>query len=68
MARIINGKRIYDYRHFRARKTIECTFGMITQKFQVFLTLIRSLKYETINNIVKSVCILHNFIRLKDEQ
>lgn len=66
MARITNEKRIYNYRHARARKTIECAFGMMTQKFQVFLTTIRCLKYETINNIIKSACVLHNFIRLKD--
>lgn len=66
MARITNEKRIYNYRHSRARKTIECAFGMMTQKFQVFLTPIRCLRYETINNIIKSACVLHNFIRSKD--
>lgn len=67
MARITNEKRIYNYRHSRARKTIECAFGMMTQKFQVFLTPIRT-SYETINNIVKAASVLHNFIRLKDGQ
>jgi hypothetical protein len=65
MTGINNIKRIYNYRHSRARKTIECAFGM-TQKFQVLLTPIRCLNYATVNNIVKSVCVLHNFIRLRD--
>lgn len=66
MSRITNEKRIFNYRLSRARKTIECAFGMMTQKFQVFLTPIRSSSYATINNVVKSACVLHNFIRLKE--
>lgn len=61
-----NKKRIFNYRLSRGRKTIECTFGMMTQKFQVLLTPIRCLKYTTILNIIKCVCILHNFVRVKD--
>lgn len=66
MTGINNIKRIYNYRMSRARKTIECTFGMMTQKFQVLLTPIRCTNYTTVNNIIKSVCVLHNFIRLRD--
>lgn len=66
MTRITNEKRIYNYRHSRARKTIECAFGMLTQKFQIFLTPIRCSNYATIINIIKSACTLHNFIRLQD--
>lgn len=66
MTGINNIKRIYNYRLSRARKTIECAFGMMTQKFQVLLTPIRCLNYATVNNIIKSVCVLHNFIRSRD--
>ncbi|KAG8232221.1 hypothetical protein J437_LFUL011965 [Ladona fulva] len=57
-----NKKRIFNYRLSRGRKNIECTFGMLTQKFQVLLTPIRCRKYENIISIVNCACILHNFI------
>lgn len=63
---INNKRRIFNYRLSRGRKNIECAFGMMTQKFQVFLTPIRCRKYETIISIVQSACILHNFIRITD--
>ncbi|XP_022169051.1 protein ALP1-like [Myzus persicae] len=34
-------QRIFNYRLSRGRKTIECTFGMMTEKFQVLSTAIR---------------------------
>lgn len=61
-----NKKRIFNYRLSRGRKTVECTFGMATQKFQVLQTPIRCLKLQTIIHIVKCVCILHNFVRKHD--
>lgn len=64
--KITNKKRIFNYRLSRGRKTIECTFGMMTQKFQILLTPIRCRKYDTIISIIKCVCVLHNFIRKKD--
>lgn len=63
---INNKKRIFIYRLSRGRKNIECTFGMMTQKFQIFLTPIRCRKYETIISIIQCACVLHNFIRKKD--
>lgn len=63
---IDNKMRIFNYRLSRGRKTIECTFGMMTQKFQIFLTPIRCRRYETIISIIQSACVLHNFIRVKD--
>lgn len=63
---INNTKRIYNYRLSRGRKSIECVFGMITQKFQVLMTPIRCKNYDTVTSIVKCICILHNFIRKRD--
>lgn len=63
---LTNKKRIFNYRLSRGRKTIECTFGMMTQKFQIFLAPIRCHKYDTIISIVKCGCVLHNFIRRRD--
>lgn len=61
-----NVKRIYNYRLSRGRKSIECTFGMLTQKFQVLLKAISCRKYSTIISIIQCVCILHNYIRRYD--
>lgn len=61
-----NVKRIYNYRLSRGRKSIECTFGMLTQKFQILLKAISCRKYSTIISIIQCVCILHNYIRRYD--
>jgi len=39
---------------------------MMSQKFQVLLSPIRCNNETTINNIIRSVCILHNFIRKRE--
>ncbi|CAH2007715.1 unnamed protein product [Acanthoscelides obtectus] len=61
-----NTKRIFNYRLSRGRKTVECAFGMMTEKFQVLSTAIRCHDNIKINNIVKSVCILHNYVRKRE--
>jgi hypothetical protein len=61
-----NVKRIFNYRLSRGRKTIECTFGMMAEKFQVLNSPIRFRIPETVNNIIKSVCILHSFVRKRE--
>lgn len=58
-----NVKRIFNYRLSRGRKTIECVFGMMSQKFQILLKSITCRKYSTIISIIKCICILHNYIR-----
>lgn len=58
-----NVKRIFNYRLSRGRKTIESVFGMMAEKFQVLNTPIRCRDVSKINDIVKAVCILHNFVR-----
>ena len=55
-----NKKRIFNYRVSRARKSVEYAFGMLTQKFQVLLTMIRCRNPDTVNSIVKCACVLHN--------
>lgn len=61
-----NTKRIFNYRLSRARKTIECAFGMMAEKFQVLSTAIRCRDDNTINYIIKSICVLHNYVRKRD--
>ncbi|CAK1592524.1 unnamed protein product [Parnassius mnemosyne] len=55
-------KKIFNYRLSRTRRYIESTFGIMSNKFEVFhwTSLINSIK------IVKACCVLHNFIRVFD--
>lgn len=61
-----NKRRIFNYRLSRARKTVECAFGMASQKFQVLLSAIRCKRVKTVNSIVRAICILHNYIRKRE--
>lgn len=61
-----NVKRVFNYRISRGRKTIECTFGMMTEKFQVLSTPLRCRDVDKVNDIVKACCILHNFVRKRE--
>lgn len=64
--RLNNKNRIFNYRLSRGRKSVECSFGMMTQKFQVLLTAIRCKTVKSVNRIVRAVCILHNYVRIKE--
>lgn len=56
-----NEKQYYNYRHARARMTIECAFGIASSKFRILLKSIET-KVENADHIVKAICILHNTI------
>ena len=45
----------------RARRTVECAFGRLTQKFGVLKTSMET-STEVSEAIVKSICVLYNFI------
>ncbi|XP_068085542.1 putative nuclease HARBI1 [Anabrus simplex] len=62
---LTNERRIFNYRLSRARKSVECGFGMLASKFRVLGTAI-ACKPDKIDNIIRAICVLHNFIRLKD--
>lgn len=55
-------KAVYNYRHSRARRTTENTFGLTASYFRVFHHSI-SLKPENIDYVVTAACILHNCLR-----
>lgn len=55
-------KTIYNYRHSRARRTSENTFGVLSSYFRIFHTSIHA-NVETIDNIILVSCILHNMMR-----
>ncbi|XP_055627766.1 uncharacterized protein LOC129778273 [Toxorhynchites rutilus septentrionalis] len=60
-----NEKRIFNYRLSRGRKSIECAFGMLTSKFEIFQRPILC-QEESAISIIKSACVLHNFIKLRE--
>lgn len=60
-----NTKRIYNYRHSRARRTVECTFGLMTSKFTCLQGALK-VSPKNAQIIVKACCILHNYIRRRE--
>lgn len=60
-----NSRRVFNYRLSRARRYVECAFGILSNKWRVFHTPIH-LNPDFATNITKAGCILHNFIRVRD--
>lgn len=58
-------KRIYNYRHSRARRIVECAFGMLVKKFRV-LEHSMLLDPEKATNVTLACCILHNIVRERE--
>ena len=55
-------QRIYNYRLSRARRVVENAFGIMANRFRIFLTSINLALYK-VDNVVLCCCILHNFLR-----
>lgn len=58
-------KRIYNYRLSRARRYIECTFGILSNKWRIFHRPL-NVSVEFAEDIVKACTVLHNFVRMRD--
>lgn len=54
-------QRNYNYRLSAARRVVECTFGILAMKWRILLTTIYQVP-ETVNNMIKCMCVLHNTI------
>lgn len=57
-------KKIFNYRLTRARRYIESTFGIMANKFRILHRPMNVSKENTIC-FIKTICILHNFIRAR---
>lgn len=58
-------KRIFNYRLSRARRHVECAFGILSNKWRIFHRPL-DVDVELAINIVKCCCVLHNFVRDRD--
>lgn len=58
-------RKIYNYRHSRARRIVECAFGMMSKKFRIFeRPMLVHPDFAT--SITSACCVLHNMIRKKE--
>ncbi|XP_042910704.1 uncharacterized protein [Parasteatoda tepidariorum] len=57
-----NEQRIFNYRLSRARRISENVFGILVQKFRMFMRPLQG-SPDNITSLVLAACILHNFIR-----
>ncbi|KAI5693506.1 hypothetical protein M8J75_000389 [Diaphorina citri] len=55
-------KRIFNYRLCRARRVVENAFGILSQKFRIYLRTLNS-KPGNVENIIMTTIILHNMMR-----
>ena len=52
---------VFNYRHSRARRIVECTFGILVQRFRVFD---RRMYLSDVNaiRVTKACVLLHNYL------
>lgn len=58
-----NEKRIFNYRMSRGRKSVECAFGMLASKFEIFQRPIMCHEDAAIK-VIKAACILLKWLRV----
>ncbi|GBO43734.1 Protein ALP1-like [Araneus ventricosus] len=58
-------KKVFNYRLSRARRFVECTFGILSNKWRIFHRPINVDPYFVID-ITKACVVLHNFVRERD--
>lgn len=59
-------KKIYNYRHSRARRVSENAFGILSKKFRIYSQKLQ-VKPDHIDIIILATTCLHNFLRGDDE-
>ncbi|KAF0711608.1 protein ALP1-like, partial [Aphis craccivora] len=55
-------RRVFNYRLSRAKRTVECAFRVLANKWRVLHTAIQ-VEPDFTDDIIKACCILHNFVR-----
>lgn len=58
-------RRVYNYRHCRARRTVECAFGILSNKWRVLRSCIL-VDHDFAKSVAMCCCILHNFVKKRD--
>ncbi|XP_063842378.1 uncharacterized protein LOC135090053 [Scylla paramamosain] len=58
-------KKIFNYRLSRARRYIECTFGIMANKWRILHRPL-NVNIDFAENIIKACCILHNYVRARE--
>lgn len=58
-------KRVFNYRLTRARRVVECAFGILCNKWRFMHTSI-NLSIDHAISAVKAACALHNYVRERD--
>lgn len=58
-------KRTFNYRLSRARRYVECAFGILANKWRILHTAM-NVEPDFGDTIVKACCILHNYVRRRD--
>lgn len=62
---LLRKKRIFNYRLSRARRYMECTFGILANKWRIFHRPMDT-SVEFSEDIVKACTVLHNYVRRRD--
>ncbi|XP_068126549.1 uncharacterized protein [Hyperolius riggenbachi] len=62
---ITHNRKIFNYRLIRARRAIDGAFGILANKWRVFYAPIQ-LEANFVHDIIKTACILHNVVLLRD--
>lgn len=58
-------QRVFNYRLHRARRYVECAFGILSNKWRIFHRAI-NVRKSFAKNIIKACVVLHNIVRKKD--
>ncbi|XP_026819148.1 protein ALP1-like [Rhopalosiphum maidis] len=62
---LTKNKRIFNYRLSRARRYVECAFGILSNKWRIFHRPM-NVTTELAVDITKACCVLHNYVREKN--
>lgn len=58
-------KKVFNYRLTLARRYIECTFGIMCNKWRILHRPL-DVNIDFAEKIIKSICVLHNYVRMRD--